>query len=88
MTISKKHLILGMVLVIALIAVQGVSAADGETIYACVNARGIPRIVDASETCIGNETQLQWNAQGIPGPSHPIVSTTAPMPILPRIRPL
>jgi len=66
-SISRKHLIIGFVLLLAFVAVQGVSAADNETIYACVNARGIPRIVDAGETCLPNETALEWNVQGTSG---------------------
>ena len=70
-SISKKHLIIGLVLVLTLIAVQGVGAADSEIVYACKNPRGIIRIVDDAASCIGPETLLQWNAQGIPGPVGP-----------------
>lgn len=71
MTISKKHLVIGLVLALALIAVQGVGAADGEIIYACANARGIIRMVDDTASCLASETPLQWNVQGEQGPPGP-----------------
>jgi hypothetical protein len=70
-TISKKHLTIGLVLAVALIAVQWVGAAEGEIIYACVNPAGQVRIVDGPGACRSQETLLQWNVEGPEGPQGP-----------------
>ncbi len=48
-----------------------VSAHGGDTnlIHACVKSNGQIRIVDANEECRNNESSLDWNIQGEPGPS-------------------
>jgi hypothetical protein len=68
LTLSKRHLTIGLVLAVALIAVQGVGAQDGEIIYACANlSDGSVRIVDTPDACRKNEGPLQWNVQGPTG---------------------
>ena len=64
-----------LVLVALLVAVVAtrVSAHLGPVvpgqIHACVNnASGEIKIVDANATCTGNQSPLDWNAQGLQGP--------------------
>lgn len=39
---------------------------DGHFVHSCVkNSSGSVRIVEASDTCAGNETALKWNSDGI-----------------------
>ena len=43
---------------------------DVSQIHACVkNSSASIRIVGANDTCNGNETALDWNIQGVPGPT-------------------
>lgn len=43
---------------------------DVAQIHACVkNSSASVRIVGANDTCNGNETALDWNIQGVPGPT-------------------
>ncbi|MEK7571990.1 MAG: pentapeptide repeat-containing protein [Patescibacteria group bacterium] len=68
----------------AVIGTFVVSAHGGDTskIHACIkttllNGPNI-RIVDANTNCNNNETALDWNIQGVPGPSGPPGPTGVP----------
>ena len=71
MTIPKKYLVIGVVVVITLIAVKGIVAQSDEVIYACANPQGVVRIVDGPDSCRGNELARYWNVEGPPGPMGP-----------------
>jgi hypothetical protein len=64
-TITKRHLVLGLVLVIALITTQGATAQHSETILACVGRDGTLKLIQDPEQC--RDTVLEWNIQGLPG---------------------
>jgi len=69
MTITKKHLMIGLVLVLALIAAQGVTAQGDEVIYGCYHEKnGKLRIVETSEDCKRKEIPVWWNVTGPEGP--------------------
>lgn len=73
MKLSKKNVILGVFLVLALMGTTWVFAQGGE-IHACVNPAGQIRIVETASSCRPEETPLQWNImgpQGAEGPQGP-----------------
>jgi hypothetical protein len=60
---------IGVVLA-GLVLVAGVAfASDGGTIHACVNPEQQIRIVDVPEDCRDEETNLDWNIEGLQGPT-------------------
>ncbi|UCC54543.1 MAG: collagen-like protein [Anaerolineaceae bacterium] len=67
MYITKRMLIVGMFLVLALSVTTWVFAQTDGLIYACVNPAGTLRIVTDSESCLPQETLLEWNKQGVKG---------------------
>ena len=64
MHISKRMLIVGVFLVLALSVTTWVFAQADGSIFACVNPAGSVRIVTDSESCLAKETLLEWNKQG------------------------
>lgn len=57
-------LILGLGLWVAKLSFAAIG--DGHFVHSCVkNSSGGVRIVDASDTCAGNETALKWNSDGV-----------------------
>jgi hypothetical protein len=63
-------------LVLALGALLGESKlfAQGDVIFACLNtATGAVRIVFGGSLCKANESPLQWNVAGQPGPQDLLV---------------
>jgi hypothetical protein len=52
-------------------------AQTAAALYACVDQQGNIKITTASATCGKNETKIQWNQSGPPGPQGPPGSGTA-----------
>ena len=72
MRISKRHLIIALVLVLVLIAVQGVAAGGGGVIYGCYHkTNGKLRIVRSPRQCKKTEMPIRWNKVGPEGPPGP-----------------
>lgn len=74
MYISKRILVLGLLIVLALSATGWVVAQSDGVIHACANPVGLLRVVADSTSCLAKETPLQWNIQGQqgePGPAGP-----------------
>lgn len=73
MTISRRVITTTAVGALALgtagVAVASVPSANG-VIHACLSPPGTVRVIDtdAGQTCRSNETPLDWNQQGLPGP--------------------
>src|SRR3990172_1289184 len=64
-----RPLLVVALLGVALTAVAYAHGSDLALIHACVNNNsGEIKIVGANETCRQNETPLDWNIQGPPGP--------------------
>ena len=60
--------ILALILGTGLVSRLGAQNGTGGTINACKHDRtGVLRIVDASSSCAGGWTALNWNVQGAPG---------------------
>ena len=81
--------------VVVLAAVTIVNAhGPGPTtgiIHSCVKSNGDIKIVEATATCNNNETTLDWNGQGVPGPTGPagvsgyevVLNESAPTVVIP-----
>jgi len=67
MYISKRIMVIGLFLILALSATGLVLAQADGVISACVNPAGSVRIVEDSSSCLPKETLLQWNIQGEKG---------------------
>ena len=70
MKLSNRLGVLGALLAIALLGgVTWVYAQEGAEIYACYNNHsGEVKIVGRDDVCKRNETRLEWNIMGRPGP--------------------
>jgi hypothetical protein len=53
---------------VTIVDAHGQGPAPG-VIHSCVKNNGDITIVGATDTCKNNETALDWNAQGVPGPA-------------------
>jgi hypothetical protein len=53
---------------VTIVGAHGPGPAPG-IIHSCVKNNGDITIVGATDTCKNNETALDWNAQGAPGPA-------------------
>ncbi len=70
----KRTLLVANLVVMLLVLGSFVSAHGGDTsrIHACVDSKGLIRIIGANGTCTaGKETPLDWNIQGPQGPQGP-----------------
>jgi hypothetical protein len=62
----------GLVLVASAFTLVTVVHGDGgqaSKIYACINPSTGIRIINPNDSCKSNETSLNWNIQGPPGPA-------------------
>lgn len=58
------------------LVVGGIAVAqpeEPETIQACKLVNGFVRVVDSADDCKVNETPLEWDVEGPPGPAGPAV---------------
>jgi hypothetical protein len=69
MFISKKVLaVIGVLIAAVLVVGIGFAQVNDDIIHACVNPEQQIRIVDAPEDCRDEETNLDWNFEGLQGP--------------------
>ena len=76
MRVSRTILALGVMLIVTLVAGGTWALAHGgdrDLVHACVNDEsGDIKVVGPNDDCKKNETPLDWNIQGLPGPQGPI----------------
>src|SRR4051794_7411291 len=69
---AKPALVIAGLGMLTVTAVSAGAASTPSTISACVqNNSGTVKIVDAGDTCHGNESLLTWNQQGPTGATGP-----------------
>ena len=64
-------ILLGVSLATTLAATALGHGGDLTLIHSCVTSNKNLRVVSASDTCRSNESALDWNIQGVPGPVGP-----------------
>ena len=47
----------------------GLVAGGDNTIYGCIKKDGVLRVVSGPNMCKSDETPIQWNQEGPPGPA-------------------
>ena len=67
MYISKRILILSLLIILILSATTWVFAQVEGVIYACVNPAGAIRVVEDSTSCMPKENLIEWNNKGEKG---------------------
>lgn len=73
---STVFAVLGAITLVAGLLVGGIAIAqqeEPETIHACTLPNGLVRVVDVGDDCRRGETPLQWNVEGPPGPTGPVM---------------
>jgi hypothetical protein len=71
MYISKRVIIAGVLLAVVLAGTTWAFAQEADEIVACVNPRGLFRIVTHADECNESEYAISWNKQGPQGPEGP-----------------
>src|SRR5688572_12442686 len=72
--IGARHLLTGLAAAMigaALVTIASAHGGDANKVHSCLSNAGVPRIVSPDEACKNNETALDWNQQGAPGPVGP-----------------
>ena len=59
-------------LVVLMVPIANLATTNSDVLEACINpGNGMMRLVDSSAPCHNDETRVQWNVMGVPGPAGP-----------------